>query len=75
LETLRSAGLAIRAAKARGGRALTELAAALRRLPVPVIGRINEQTLLLDLRCLESEARFLDNLKSLRGAQGDGERA
>jgi len=40
-----------------------------------VIGRINEQTLLLDLRCLESEARFLDNLKSLRGAQGDGERA
>jgi L-seryl-tRNA(Ser) seleniumtransferase len=64
LDTLPSAGLAIRSANAPRGRALTELAAALRRLPVPVIGRIAAQTLLLDLRCLEDEPRFLDNLRS-----------
>jgi L-seryl-tRNA(Ser) seleniumtransferase len=66
-ETLRSAGLAIRAPDTRrAGRALIALAAALRRLPVPVLGRITGQVLLLDLRCLEDEAAFLRNLHSLR---------
>ena len=66
VDTLPSAGLAIRPAAARGaGRALNELAAALRRLPLPVIGRISDQALLLDLRCLEDEAGFLANLASL----------
>jgi L-seryl-tRNA(Ser) seleniumtransferase len=53
---------------------LQRLAAALRRLPVPVIGRIADGALLLDLRCLEGEQGFLDNLASLRGALRDGER-
>jgi L-seryl-tRNA(Ser) seleniumtransferase len=63
LETLPSAGLAIRPRPA-SGRALTALAAALRRLPMPVIGRIEDRSLVLDLRCLEDERGFLDNLAS-----------
>ena len=47
------------------GRALAALAAALRALPVPVIGRIEEQALVLDLRCLEDEAGFVANLAQL----------
>jgi L-seryl-tRNA(Ser) seleniumtransferase len=68
VETLPSAGLAIRTGKARGGRALTRLAAVLRRLPMPVIGRIADDALVLDLRCLDRERAFLDNLSSLRAA-------
>jgi L-seryl-tRNA(Ser) seleniumtransferase len=74
-ETLRSAALAIRATAVRGaGRALTGLATALRRLPVPVIGRISDQALLLDLRCLEDERGFLENLMALRATPGEGTR-
>lgn len=40
------------------GRALDALAARLRALPVPVIARIADGALLLDLRCLEDEAGF-----------------
>jgi L-seryl-tRNA(Ser) seleniumtransferase len=66
VETIASAGLAIRHKGARGaGRALAALAAALRKLPVPVIGRIEGQALVLDLRCLEDEAAFLANLSKL----------
>ncbi|HLL26036.1 MAG TPA: L-seryl-tRNA(Sec) selenium transferase [Xanthobacteraceae bacterium] len=66
LETIPSAGLAIRPSAARrGGRALAALAAAFRRLPVPVIGRIEDQSLVFDLRCLEDEKTFLANLAGL----------
>jgi L-seryl-tRNA(Ser) seleniumtransferase len=71
VETLPSAGLALRSSKPRGGRALERLAAALRRLPVPVIGRIADQALLLDLRCLDSEEAFVDNLASLQTGPRD----
>jgi L-seryl-tRNA(Ser) seleniumtransferase len=65
-ETLPSAGLAFAATASRGaGRALEALAAALRALPVPVIGRIESQKLILDLRCLEDEAGLLTNLAAL----------
>jgi L-seryl-tRNA(Ser) seleniumtransferase len=65
-ETLASAALTVRASAARGaGRALSALALRLRRLPVPVIGRVAEQALWLDLRCLEDEAGFLANLEAL----------
>ena len=61
-----SAGLAIRPKETRQqGRALNALAAALRRLPVPVIGRIEDQALVLDLRCLEDGDGFLANLARL----------
>jgi L-seryl-tRNA(Ser) seleniumtransferase len=65
-ETIASAGLAIApSAKKGGGRALEALASALRRLPVPVIGRIEQNAVVLDLRCLEDEAGFLANLAAL----------
>jgi len=54
VERLPSAGLAIAPAGKKGaGRALDELATALRRLPTPVIGRIADDRLILDCRCLE----------------------
>ncbi|MBB3773352.1 L-seryl-tRNA(Ser) seleniumtransferase [Angulomicrobium tetraedrale] len=65
LETLPSAGLAIRPAGAASGGLLNALAASLRDIPVPVVGRITEGALLLDLRCLEDEAGFLDSLSQL----------
>jgi L-seryl-tRNA(Ser) seleniumtransferase len=70
-DRLPSAGVAIRpTVHGRGeGRALTALAAALRALPVPVIGRVVEGALLLDLRCLEDEQEFLAQLPLLRGQQ------
>jgi L-seryl-tRNA(Ser) seleniumtransferase len=66
LETLPSAGLKIRPTAARNqGRALAMLSAAFRGLPVPIIGRIEDQTLIFDLRCLEDENGFLANLAEL----------
>jgi L-seryl-tRNA(Ser) seleniumtransferase len=66
METVPSAGLAIRPRSPRGaGRALDRLAAALRDLPVPVIGRIEDGAQILDLRCLEDEATFAANLAVL----------
>ena len=63
LETVPSAGVAIRPAVSRGrGRALASLAATLRALPTPVIGRVEDQALVLDLRCLEDEEGFVRNL-------------
>jgi L-seryl-tRNA(Ser) seleniumtransferase len=41
------------------------LSHALRRLPIPVIGRIEGGCVLLDLRCLEDEAAFLGQLPAL----------
>ena len=66
VESLASAGLAIEPVQARGaGRALEALESALRMLDRPVIGRISEQRLLLDLRCLEDEAQLLSQLPAL----------
>ena len=66
LEKVKSAGLAIKPSGTRGvGRALSGLTAALRCLPIPVIGRIEDQALILDLRCLEDEKSFVANLDTL----------
>ena len=55
--------------KGRGsGTALKALEASLRKLPVPVIGRVQEGALWLDLRCLEDEAAFTQQLPLLRAA-------
>ena len=56
LDMLASAGLAI------AGSGLDRLAAALRHLPRPVIGRIEDGRLLLDLRCLRDEAGLVETL-------------
>ena len=50
------------------GRALERLAARLRDLPVPVVGRIHDDRLWLDLRCLDEEGAFSEQLALLRGA-------
>ena len=69
-ETLPSAGIAVRQAGSRAsGRALIALAAAFRSLDKPVIGRIEEQAFVLDLRCLEDDAGFVRNLAGLHLAE------
>jgi L-seryl-tRNA(Ser) seleniumtransferase len=70
VERLPSAGLAIAptGGKKGAGRALDELAAALRALPRPVIGRIADDRLLLDLRGLEQPAQLTEQLSLLRAA-------
>jgi L-seryl-tRNA(Ser) seleniumtransferase len=76
VETLPSAGLALAparphapartgAARRGTGRALERLAQALRALPVPVIGRIADDRLLLDLRCLDDEGTLAALLPAL----------
>ena len=60
VETIASYALAIR------GKGLDHLAKRLRLLPVPVVGRIERRALLLDLRCLDDEARFIGNLAALQ---------
>lgn len=71
VEQLPSYGLAVRPAgggKRGNGSALAKLETALRALPYPVIGRISEQALWLDLRCLEvlDEPRLAAQFGELR---------
>jgi len=69
VERLASAGLAIAPAQKKGsGRVLDELARALRALPLPVVGRIADERLLLDLRCLENADPLVAQLPALAAA-------
>ncbi len=73
VDRLASAGLRIIPQPVRrkgSGAALNELAAVLRALPEPVIGRITDDALQLDLRCLEDPARLLAQLPALVQALG-----
>jgi L-seryl-tRNA(Ser) seleniumtransferase len=73
LETLPSAGLSITAVgKENAGRRLEALVAAVRALPVPVIGRVHEGAFILDLRCLDDAAAFGANLCALDLRTGGG---
>jgi L-seryl-tRNA(Ser) seleniumtransferase len=67
LQKIASAGLAIRPAggKRGSGAALERLAKAFRDLPVPVIGRLQDGALVLDLRCLDDEEAFVAQLPRL----------
>lgn len=62
LDTLPSAALFARPQAKRKGALLSGLAEKLRGLPIPVIGRIHDDALLLDLRCLDDEAGFAAQL-------------
>lgn len=64
VETLASAGLRLVTADHSRGASVDGLAAGLRALPVPVVGRIHDDALILDLRCLEltQEEEFLAQL-------------
>jgi len=69
VERLPSAGLALApagASKKGTGTALDALATALRALPQPVIGRVADDRLLLDLRCLEEPSMLTNQLPALR---------
>jgi len=61
VDRLPSAALTFTPRDGRGSR-LEALAAQWRALPQPVIGRISEGRLWLDLRCLDDESRFLNRL-------------
>ncbi|WII82236.1 L-seryl-tRNA(Sec) selenium transferase [Klebsiella pasteurii] len=61
VDRLPSAALTLTPRDGRGSR-LEALAARWRLLPVPVIGRIYDGRLWLDLRCLEDETRFMEML-------------
>ena len=68
VDRLPSAGLRCAPASgAKRGRSsrLQALAAALRTLPTPVIGRVHDGALTLDLRCLDDEAGFVAQLDRL----------
>lgn len=66
VDRLPSAGFALRPQGRKSG-VLHRLEEALRRLPRPVIGRIDEGALLLDLRCMmpEQEPEFVAQLSTL----------
>ncbi|MDP6343034.1 MAG: L-seryl-tRNA(Sec) selenium transferase [Alphaproteobacteria bacterium] len=68
IETLTSTALVLRpaTAKRRTGAALKHLATAFRGLPIPVIGRIADDALHFDLRCLEDEQALTAQLAQLR---------
>ena len=59
VDRLPSAALTFTPHDGRGSR-LEALAARWRALPVPIIGRIYDGRLWLDLRCLEDETRFME---------------
>ena len=60
VENLPSFGLRIYPASGKhAGRQLTRLEARFRALPRPVIGRLHDDALWLDLRCLEHPAQAL----------------
>jgi L-seryl-tRNA(Ser) seleniumtransferase len=66
VDVIPSMALAISPQEARSGTALNALATSLRELPIPVIGRIADNRLLLDLRCLEDEEAFTAQMDLLK---------
>jgi len=69
LDSIPSAGLSLRPVQG-GGEALEHLAAAFRSLSRPVIGRIADGALVLDLRCLADERAFAGGLAELSALVG-----
>ncbi|MDX1485088.1 MAG: L-seryl-tRNA(Sec) selenium transferase [Alphaproteobacteria bacterium] len=74
VERLASVALTLspRTGKRGRGRALKRIAAAFRALPIPVIGRIQDDRFILDLRCLTDEEGFCDQLDRLGLAEDGG---
>lgn len=71
IDRLPSSGLAIApslSGKRGVGTALDALSQALRGLPLPVIGRISDDRLLLDCRCIDDPLELLGQLAALRAA-------
>ena len=65
VDALPSCGIALTPRIKRKGAAAEALSNAFRALPLPVIGRIKDGAFILDLRCLEDEPAFVDQLNKL----------
>ncbi|HLB31098.1 MAG TPA: L-seryl-tRNA(Sec) selenium transferase [Gammaproteobacteria bacterium] len=70
-DLLPSIAIAIRSASGSNSGVQT-LAEAFLKLPVPVIGRIKDDALLFDLRCLLDPEEFIGQLGGLKGMNGGG---
>jgi len=64
VDRLPSFALVVTPVRKKGG-ILHDIEAALRGLPIPVLGRISDGALRLDLRCLQHEAEFVEQLSHL----------
>jgi L-seryl-tRNA(Ser) seleniumtransferase len=64
-DVIASIALAIAPAAAKSGSLLKQLVRRFAALPVPVIGRIADDAVVLDLRCLEDESGFIAQLDQL----------
>jgi L-seryl-tRNA(Ser) seleniumtransferase len=65
VDLIASQGIAVAAPGKRRNALAADIAAAFRALPVPVIGRIKDGAFIMDLRCLEHEDEFVEQLKHL----------
>jgi L-seryl-tRNA(Ser) seleniumtransferase len=65
VDLLASAGIAVAAPGRRRNALAATIAGAFRALPTPVIGRVKDGAFVMDLRCLEHEAEFVEQLKHL----------
>lgn len=76
VENLPSAAIQITSrADGNTDRSLRTLAESLRRLPRPILGRLKNRALLLDMRCLDEPGAFHDQLKLLKDARPDAAQA
>ena len=67
VQNIPSFGIAITSGKDFQLRALSK---ALRLLPRPVVGRLNDKKLFLDLRCLDCDQEFIDQMSMIRELLG-----
>jgi len=65
IDVIPSMALVCTFAQKKSGSALKALTARLRQLPIPIIGRVTDNSLVLDLRCLEDEGDFSCQLQRL----------
>ena len=65
VDLLPSVGIAITFPGKRRGALAAVVSSAFRALPVPVIGRVKDGAFMMDLRCLQHEAAFLEQLQHL----------
>jgi L-seryl-tRNA(Ser) seleniumtransferase len=65
VDLIASHGIAVSVPGKRRNAAAAGIAAAFRALPAPVIGRISDGAFIMDLRCLEHEDEFVEQLRHL----------
>ncbi|OGA07810.1 MAG: L-seryl-tRNA(Sec) selenium transferase [Betaproteobacteria bacterium RIFCSPLOWO2_02_64_14] len=66
VDSLPSAGIAVSGGGKRRGSFAERIATAFRSLPVPVIGHIKDGAFVMDLRCLDDETGFIEQLRQLK---------